>query len=163
MPAQIKRLLAASLVGSTAILLGLVASAEAANTPTYRDCSFAGGLDPDFVQLMGAKPKPNGVLVAPRTRKHVTVEASESPNYLDQMNRVSLEAAVYKGGSLRRTLTGAGTGKVFLSVPLPPPRAGRTYRIGWTARFDNGLHSCPSSSTPQNTASRPFVVKVKRH
>ena len=157
-----KRLLAASLLGSAVIALGFAASATAANSPTYRDCSFGGGLDPDFVQLTGAKPNANGLLVAPRTRKQVMLEASESPNALDQLNRVSLEAAVYRSGTLLRTVTGAARGKVFLSLPLPRPRAGRRFRIGWTARFDNGFHSCPSQATPQNTAPRPFVIKVKR-
>jgi hypothetical protein len=162
MRARIKRVLAASVAGSALTLVALAASATAANSPTYRDCSLSGGLDPDFVQLRGAKPNGTGLLVAPRRRKHVTLEASESPNQLDQLNHVSLVVAVYKEGRLRLTLTGTAMGKVALSVPLPGPRAGRRYRIGWTARFDNGFHGCPSSSTPQNTSPRPFVVKVKK-
>jgi hypothetical protein len=37
---------------------------------------------------------------------------------------------------------------------------GRTYTINWSATFDNGMHQCPSSVTPDNTGPNPFVVKV---
>lgn len=159
---RVAAILAAGLTAATASLLVVVPGAGAANSPTFRDCSFSGGFDPDFVKLTGAKPGPNETLVARPKRKTLTVLASESPDAMDQTHMVSLNVTVKKGNSAPSKLSGSGTGKVSLTVPLAPPRAGKTYTIAWKAMFDNGLHGCPSSVTPQNTSPKPFVVKVKR-
>ena len=73
-------------------------------------------------------------------------------------------ATVTSAGLPTQTVSGTGTGRVVLRVPLPAPRAGRTYTVSWAATFDNGNHPCPSSFTPDNTASdpHPFVLTVAR-
>jgi hypothetical protein len=57
-------------------------------------------------------------------------------------------------------VSGAGTGKVFVSVPLEGSGTGKSYTIAWAATFDNGEHKCPSGLTPENEKPKPFVVTV---
>jgi hypothetical protein len=57
-------------------------------------------------------------------------------------------------------VSGAGTGKVLLTVPLIGSGTGRTFTINWQAVFDGGGHPCPGANTPDNTTANPFVVTV---
>jgi PASTA domain len=151
------------LVGSVAVtavaVLVAVAGAGAANTKTTRDCSFPGGIDPDFVQLSGATVGPNGGLHA-QSQQKVTLKASESSNPGDSSQHVTLSATVSAPGAVTRTVSGAGTGKVIKKLPLVGSSAGRSNTVSWSATFDNGQHHCPSSSTPQNSSPHPFVIRV---
>src|ERR1700756_3185141 len=62
------RLLAGRAAPALALAWPAIPAASAANTATFRDCSFFGGLDPDFVELIGAKVTPEGTLrVSPNT------------------------------------------------------------------------------------------------
>jgi hypothetical protein len=144
-------------VGAAALL---PSTALASNRPEFRDCSFAAGLDPDFVQLSGATAGPEGALTVPSTQTSLTVTASESSDPGDSSGHDTLSVMVSSPGLQARTVSGSGTGKVMLTAPLDSSTAGRTYTISWTATFDNGNHMCPSSATPQNTTPQPFVVKV---
>ena len=138
-----------------------VPTASAANSPTFRDCSLAGGLDPDFVQLFGVTVGPQGSLSVPRGRDQVQLEASESSDPLDNLGHVTLTATVTTPHVPKQAVSGAGTGKVILALPLPKSnQEGRTYTISWSATFDNGNHLCPSAQTPENTEPHPFVVTV---
>ena len=141
------------------ISLALIATAQAANSPTMRDCAFSGGLDPDFVKISGVSVNGSDLTVA-ATKKHVALEASESSLPGDQMNHATLHAKVKSAGTKTKKVSGGGTGMVKLSIPLAHRKPGRTYTISWTATFDNGSHMCPSSSTPANTTPMPFKVSV---
>ena len=136
-------------------------AAEAANSPTFRDCSLAGGIDPDFVQLSGVTVAPNGGLSVSPGQNQVQLEASESSDPGDSAGHVTLAVTVTAPGVPSRSVSGAGTGLVVLSAPLIGSGAGKSYTISWAASFDNGQHQCPSSFTPQNTAPNPFVVTVR--
>jgi hypothetical protein len=140
-------------------LLG-VPTAGAANGPAYRDCSLAFGLDPDFLQLLGATVSPQGNLTVLPSQRLVQLEASESSDPGDSNGNVTVAATVssQKGGA--QTVSGAGTGKVRVSVPLEPVGTGKSYTISWAATFDNGMHQCPSAFTPENETPKPFVVTV---
>jgi hypothetical protein len=144
---------------SIAAMAYLAPSLGAANSPTFRDCALAGGIDPDFVRLMGADVSGSSLTV-PKKTKHVSVKASESSLPGDDANRVTLHASVKSKGLETPKLSGEGTGHVTLKLPLKHRSHGRKYTIGWSATFDNGNHACPSASTPQNTAPMPYVVKV---
>jgi hypothetical protein len=135
--------------------------ADAANSPTFRDCSLVGGIDPDFVQLSGVTVSPNGSLSVTPSQNHVQLEASESSDPGDSAGHVTLAVTVTAPSVPPRTVSGAGTGLVTLSVPLKGSGTGRSYTISWSATFDNGMHQCPSSVTPENTAPNPFVVNVR--
>jgi hypothetical protein len=137
------------------------ASADAANGPTFRDCSLVGGLDPDFVQLSGVTVGPKGTLSVAPGQSHVTVEASESSEPADAEHQDTFKVSVSSRNVATEAVAGEGTGKVVLSVALlKSKQVGRSYTISWAAVFDNGLHECPSSSTPENTTPNPFVVTV---
>jgi hypothetical protein len=135
--------------------------AGAANSPTFRDCSLiAPGIDPDFVQLSGVTADAQGRL-AMTPPAQVMIEASESADPGDSGGHVTLDVTVTAPGAAPRGASGAGTGKVVLSVPLIGSSAGvTTNTVSWAATFDNGNHSCPSSSTPLNTTPMPFLVTV---
>jgi hypothetical protein len=134
-------------------------AASAANGPTFRDCSLAGGLDPDFVQLLGVAVGSQGALTVPRGQETVGIEASESSDPGDNLGHVTLKVAVTSPGISTQNVSGEGTGKVLLAAPLRgSKKAGRTYTINWAATFDNGNHLCPSEFTPENTTPKPFVV-----
>jgi hypothetical protein len=136
-------------------------AALAQNSPTFRDCSlFVQGVDPDFVQLFGVMLSPQGTLTASPSQGRLQLEGSESSDPGDSSNHVTLKAIVTAPHVATQTVSGAGTGKVVLSVPLTSSRVGRTYTISWSATFDNGNHSCPSPVTPENTTPTPFVVRV---
>jgi hypothetical protein len=137
-----------------------VQAASAANTATMRDCSFAGGLDPDFVELSGAMADSQGKLTVAQTQNHVTMTASESSDPGDSSGQDTFTVTVHAPNVPDKTLSGSGTGRVVLSVPLAGAAAGSAYTISWAATFDNGNHSCPSAMTPQNTGSNPFVLNV---
>ncbi len=156
----VKRLtpIAALLVGGSAALLS--GTAVAANRPDYRDCSFSGGLDPDFVQLTGATAGNQGTLTVSPSHSTLQVTASESSDPGDSLGSDTLSVTVSSPGTSPQTVMGAGVGKVTLTAPLSGAAPGKTYMISWAATFDNGNHMCPSSSTPQNTSPQPFVVKV---
>jgi hypothetical protein len=157
---RIRTLLVVGVLGAlVAVAVGAVTSASAANSPTFRDCSFPGGVDPDFVQLSGATAGPNGGLMA-QSQTKVKLEASESSNPGDSSGHVTLKATVTAPGTNARTVSGNAMGKVFLRLPLVGSKTGRKNTVSWTATFDNGNHSCPSAQTPQNGTSKPFVVKV---
>ena len=143
---------------ATACFAPQVASAD--NAPTFRDCSFVGGLDPDFVQLSGVSADSQGNLIVSPAQSHVTIKASESADPGDSSGHVTLAVTVSAPSVAPKMLSGAGTGKVVLSVPLSGAPAGSTYTISWAATFDNGNHACPSSMTPKNTAPTPFVLHV---
>jgi hypothetical protein len=137
-----------------------VATASAANGPAFRDCSLAGGLDPDFVQLFGATVTPQGTLTVLPSQNQLSLEASESSDPLDNLGHVTLTATVTSPTVAAHTVSGAGTGKVFVSVPLEGSGTGKSYTISWAATFDNGEHKCPSGFTPENETPKPFVVTV---
>ena len=88
------------LVGVGALALagaGLGApEASAANGPTFRDCSIVGGLDPDFVQLLGVTVGPGGSLGVVRGQTQVQLEASESSDPGDNLEHVTLSATVVR-------------------------------------------------------------------
>jgi hypothetical protein len=154
----------APFVAVGAVLVGMawlpVQPASAANTPTFRDCSFVGGLDPDFVELSGAKVDSQGKLSVTPTQNQVGLTASESSDPGDSMGHDTFTVTVSAPNVPARRLSGAGTGRVVLSVPLAGAGVGSAYTISWSATFDNGNHACPSSATPQNTQSMPFVLNV---
>ena len=151
------RLLGPLVLVSSVVLsvFGFSGSATAAvhNGPTTRDCAFAGGVDPDFVQLSGVDVV-GSHLVA--TGPSVQMIASESANRFDQMGRVKLAVTV-TGPGAPVTLNGAGVGHVSVTIALPT--AG-TYTPSWKAVFDDGFHSCPNGFIPSNPKPRPFVVSV---
>jgi hypothetical protein len=154
------------LVGAAALAIGLaspaIPAASAANSPTFRDCSlFVSGTDPDFVQLSGVTVTSEGTLTVPRSQKQVLIKASESSDPGDSEGHVTLGVSVTAPHVPTQSLSGTGTGKVELSVPLRRRRMGRRYTISWSATFDNGNHLCPSANTPENTTPRPFVVAVR--
>jgi hypothetical protein len=154
-----------ALMGAGALAMaGFVLSAPAAtaqNSPTLRDCSLlAQGVDPDFVQLFGVTLSPQGSLRASPSQKQLQVEASESSDPGDGAGHVTVKATVSAPRVPTRTVSGAGIGKVVVSVPLINPRVGRTYTISWVATFDNGNHQCPSPLTPENTSPKPFAITV---
>jgi hypothetical protein len=139
----------------------LVSGASAANSPTFRDCSlFSPGIDPDFVRLSRVTVGSGGTLTVPRSQHHVKLTASESADPGDGSNHVTFKATVKAPGVQKRKVAGNGTGRVHLSVPLAGSPHAKTYTISWSATFDNGMHSCPSSQTPENTNPSPFVVKA---
>jgi hypothetical protein len=133
--------------------------AGAANSPTFRDCSFIAGLDPDFVQLSGAAVGPGGTLTVSSSQPSVTLEASESSDPFDNLGHVTVSVTVTGTGATPRTVSGGAVDHVILSVPLSGVSAGQ-YTLNWSATFDNGIHMCPSSGTPQNMAPNPFVLQV---
>jgi hypothetical protein len=152
-----------ALLGAGGLALGTVAlaapAANAQNSPTFRDCSIvAQGIDPDFVQLFGVMLSPQDTLTVPTSQRRLQLEASESSDPGDSAGHVTLKATVSAPHVATRTISGAGTGKVVVSVPLVKARSGTTYTISWSATFDNGNHLCPSPLTPENTSPKPFVV-----
>jgi hypothetical protein len=152
------------LLGTGAVAVGgfsLVApAATAQNSPTFRDCSLgAQGIDPDFVQLFGVGLTPQGTLTVSPSTKRLQLEGSESSDPGDSAGHDQLRATVTASHVPTQTVTGAGTGKVILSLPLLQPRPGRTYTVSWSATFDNGNHACPSPLTPENTSPKPFVIQ----
>jgi len=156
------RLLAGLAVPALALAWPAIPAASAANTPTFRDCSFFGGLDPDFVELVGANVTPEGTLtVSPKTTS-LTLKASESSDAKDNEGFDTFKISVTAPGVPTRSATGEGTGTVELQAPLRRRIVGRQYTISWAATFDNGGHACPSELTPENTTPKPFVVTVAR-
>ncbi|TMM10564.1 MAG: PASTA domain-containing protein [Actinobacteria bacterium] len=151
------------LVGSLALLVviaGLaVTGSNAANSPTYRDCSLVGGFDPDYIQLTGASVGPGGALRA-QSQKTVKLAAWESTGFMDRTHHVTFHVTVSAPGSPSRKVSGDGTGHVSLKLPLVGSPTGRTNTVDWAAVFDNANHPCPGSDTPQNVTSNPFVIKV---
>jgi hypothetical protein len=138
-----------------------VAPAAAANSPTFRDCSLVGGADPDFVQLSGVTVAPNGTVQVKRGQMQVMVEASESSDPGDNLGHVTLTVKVASHKTATREVSGAGTGKVTVAVPLArSKKLGRVYTISWADTTDNGNHVCPSSNTPENSTPKPFIVTV---
>jgi hypothetical protein len=137
---------------------------RAANSPTLRDCSaFVPGFDPDFIQLSGVTVAADGTLTVFPSQNQVELEASESSDPEDSAGHVTLSVAVTASDVPTQTVSGAGTGAVVLQVPLVGSGVGRAYTISWSATFDNGMHACPSTVTPENTPSdpHPFVVTVQ--
>jgi hypothetical protein len=158
---RILRLAATAGLLASAAAVGPQAPASAANSPTLRDCSLlAEGVDPDFVQITGVTVSPQGTLTVPVSQNSVEVIASESSDPGDQSQQVAFSVTVSSAKLPARTLSGAGTGRVVLDVPLVGSGRGRTYTIAWTAVFDNGQHPCPGSDTPDNPGPDPFVVTV---
>jgi hypothetical protein len=134
--------------------------AGAANSPTFRDCSFVLGIDPDFVQLSGAATGPGGALAVSSAQSSVAVEASESSDPFDNLGHVTLSVTVTGPGATPTTVSGGALDHVILSVPLSGVAAGGAYTLNWSATFDNGIHMCPSTGTPQNMSPIPFVLGV---
>ncbi len=97
------------------------------------------------------------------SQNQVELEASESSDPEDSAGHVTLSVAVTASDVPTQTVSGAGTGAVVLQVPLVGSGVGRAYTISWSATFDNGMHACPSTVTPENTPSdpHPFVVTVQ--
>lgn len=152
--------LSAGLVVFVAAAWLAAAPAGAANTPTFRDCSFLAGIDPDFVRLTGVAAAPDGTLAVSSAQTSVTVEASESSDAFDNTGHVTLSVTVTGTGGGQRSVSGAAVGQVTLTVPLSGAPIGGQYTLNWAATFDNGLHSCPASATPANPTQNPFVLKV---
>jgi hypothetical protein len=150
----------AGLVVLAAVAWLQASPAGAVNSPTFRDCSFVAGLDPDFVQLSGVGAGPGGSLAVGMTQRSVTIEASESSDLFDDVGNDTLTVAVSGPGAAPRTVSAAGVGHVFLTVPLSGVAPGGQYTLTWFATFDNGIHTCPSPGTPQNESFNPFVLNV---
>jgi hypothetical protein len=146
------------LIGVLAPLL-VPAVAQAANSPTFRDCSLVAGIDPDFMQLSGVTPTSAGPVV-PAGTGAVALEASESADPGDSTGHDTLTVTVTATGAGTRTVSGSGTGRVNLSVPLASSASGAVNTIAWKATFDNGVHPCPGGFTPQNPGANPFIVTV---
>ncbi len=97
----------------------------------------------------------------PAGTHQVGLEASESSDPKDNEGHVTLTVTVTSPRVPTQNVSGAGTGKVLLAVPLRrTKRTGRTYTISWAATFDNGGHKCPSELTPENETAKPFAVSV---
>jgi hypothetical protein len=145
-------------------IAGAGSPAGAANSPTFRDCSaFIPGFDPDFVQLSNVMVNSDGSLVVLRSQNQVPLVASESSDPGDSGGHVTLTATVTApAGIPTQTVSREGTGRVVLVLPLIGSGVGHTYAISWSATFDNGMHACPSTVTPENTPAdpHPFVVTV---
>src|SRR5260370_522906 len=62
----------------------------AETSPSFGDCSFGGGLDPDFLQLSGATVSPQGTLTVSPSQGQVQLEASESSDPGDSSGRDTL-------------------------------------------------------------------------
>jgi hypothetical protein len=135
-------------------------AAGAANSQTFRDCSHVFGLDPDFVQLIGATAGSNGGLTVTSSQAAVTLKASESAIPGDNLNDVSFSVTVTGTGAGTRTISGTGVGHVTLAVPLGGVTAGGHYSLDWSASFDNATHRCPGAADPRNPTSNPFVLSV---
>jgi hypothetical protein len=118
------------------------------------------GIDPDFVQLFGVMLSPQGALTVSPSQKTLQLEGSESSDPGDAAGHMTLTATISAPHVASKSVSGAGTGKVILSVPLTRSPKARTYTISWSAVFDNGNHACPSPLTPENTTPKPFVVRV---
>jgi hypothetical protein len=138
----------------------LAPQAGAANSPTFRDCSFLIGIDPDFVSLSGVAAGPSGTLAVSSAQPAVTVEAHESSDPFDNLGHVTLSVTVSGPGTTPKTVSGMSLDHVILSVPLSGVAPGGQYTLGWAATFDNGVHTCPSTATAQNTSPSPFVLNV---
>jgi hypothetical protein len=138
------------------------APASAANSPTFRDCSLlVEGVDPDFVQISGVAVSPQGTLTVPVSQNSVQLTASESSDPGDQSQHLTFSVTVSSAKLSARTVSGAGTGRVVLVIPLIGSGRGRTYTIDWMAAFDDGQHPCPGADTPDNPTPSPFVVTVR--
>ncbi len=151
-----------ALIGLGVIAAALLPTqaASAANSPTFRDCSLIGGIDPDFVQLSGATVNSDGTLTVPQSQTQVTILASESSDSGDSGGHDTLTVTVSAPGLAPHTVSGMATGSISLTVPLAGAAAGSAYTITWHAVFDSGSHPCPGSSTPQSSTSNPFVLNV---
>ena len=149
-------------VASLAMVAGLgltvltVPAARAADSPTFRDCSFVGGFDPDFVQLFNTSPD---ATVTPG-QTSVRLLASESSDPGDSNGVVSFTASVTSSGIPAQKASGKATGRVVLTLPLLGAGVGRSYTIRWSAVFDTGNHSCPGTTLPTTTSGTPFSVRV---
>ena len=153
------------LVGLGALAAGTaslgVSTASAANSPTFRDCSLAGGLDADFVQLSGVTVGPQGIPTVPAGQRAVKVLASESNDPGDKLAHDTFKVTVTAPGGESQSVSGEGTGEVLLSAPLRASgKVGRTYTIEWAAVFDNGMNACPGEFHPFNMTPNPFIVRV---
>lgn len=150
-----------ALIGLVLVAAAIPAgTASAANSPSFRDCSFIGGIDPDFVQLSGATLGSGGTLTVPQSQTSVTVLASESSDPGDNTGHDTFRVTVSAPGVASQTVSGIGVGSVTLTVPLSGAAVGSAYTITWNATFDNGVHACPGSATPRNTTANPFVLNV---
>jgi hypothetical protein len=149
------------------VLSGAIVSCGDSNSPgrqgaEFRDCSLAAGVDPDFVELSGAIVTSDGSLTVLPSQNSLGLTASESSDPGDSAGHVTLTSTITSPGIPSQTVSGMGTGRVVLQLPLVGSGAGRVYTISWAATFDNGPHGCPSLLTPANTPidPHPFVVTV---
>jgi len=151
--------------------LAFAPAAQAENSANIRDCSFGvppAAVDDDFVMVTGMTLKAidplNGPLVALASQNSVNVTASESLDANDHTssNLVHITATVSAPGVAPQTFANNGVGWSTVQVPLNGSAPGVVYTITWSASFDGGGHTCPSSVTPQNTTagSNPFVIKI---
>jgi len=99
--------------------------------------TFSLGVEFRFSQHAGANPKRDHNARKPCAKWSATVSSRQGA----------------------QTVSGAGTGKVRVSVPLAP--GAKSYTISWAATFDNGNHQCPSVFTPENETPKPFVVTAE--
>src|SRR5437588_11193678 len=91
-----------------------IPAANAANSPTFRDCSLlVAGFDPDFVEISGVKVGSEGALTVKRGTTHVDVLASESSDPGDMENHVTLTVTVSSPGLATHSVSGAAVGKVM--------------------------------------------------
>src|SRR5438445_4115689 len=103
-------------------------AANADNAPAFRDCSaFAPGVDPDFVQLLGATVTPQGTLTVAPSQNQLQVEASESSDPGDDLGHVTLTVTVTGPHGPPLTASGGNVGKVVLAVPLTGSGVGTAY------------------------------------
>ena len=151
--------------------IALAPAAQAENSANIRDCAFGvppAAVDDDFVMVTGmtlkaVDPK-NGPLVALPSQNVVHVTASESLDANDHTssNLVHITATVSAPGIAPRTFANNGVGWATVQVPLSGSAPGVVYTITWSASFDGGGHTCPSSVTPQNmtAGSNPFIINI---
>ncbi len=133
----------------------LAPAARASDNPTFRDCSFVGGLDPDYVRLFDTT---NATVTV--GQHQVDLLASESTDPMDSSGSVSFIASISSPGIPTQNVAGASTGAVLLDLPLLGTGVGRTYTISWAATFDSGHHPCPGTTIPTTTDGAAFTVRV---
>jgi hypothetical protein len=155
---HVRRVIAVSVSLAAISVAGVTVLAPAAgavDNPTFRDCSFVGGLDPDYVRLFDTT---NATVTV--NQHEVDLLASESTDPMDSSGGVTITASISSPGIPTQNVKGASTGAVLLDLPLLGTSLGRTYTIAWAATFDSGHHPCPGTTIPTTTGGAPFTVRV---
>ncbi|MEA3019496.1 MAG: hypothetical protein QOI47_1020 [Actinomycetota bacterium] len=157
-------------LGSMA-LIGAQPGHASTNTLDQRICRDQAGLDPDTITFTGPKSTlwpPNHKMIDGYAVTAAEEEGGANVVMLTEMiTELDASATIGAGGPQHEPdYTGSpqavnGSGSATASgLAFRAERSGtgggRTYRIDWTASFDNGTHSCMSTDTGQS----PFYVTV---